>query len=108
MNEDYFMNDAYGTAGYNPAQYDYNPLGNAGYAIDPMTQTNNGGLLGNIGNYMGGFGDLTKGLAGIYGMYLGNRAQKDTEKNNSLYRRLMDKEDQYRTKFRNDVQSAFA
>ncbi len=90
-------------------QTDYSYAGYEPYSgIDTGVNTqpqNNSGLLGSIGNYMGsdGMNATVNAITGAYGMYLGNRAAKDNEKNNSLYRKIMSEEHARTNKFRSDM-----
>jgi len=77
--------------------------------LNPTINTNQdtgSSFLGAAGNFFGGkdgmsnAGSLLGGVAGLGQMYLANQQQKDTQKTNSLYRKLMTDEAAYRTKFR--------
>ena len=86
---------------------------NLDYSNFNMQNQQSGGssLFSNIGNYLGmggkdgmsNLGGILGGAAGLYGMYIGHQAQKDNEKNNSLYRRITNEEHERTKQFRNDM-----
>ncbi len=64
--------------------------------------SNSGGLFDSL---MSGLGDIDgadwlKGLGTAFQAYNGYQLTQDSMKNNSLYRRLMEEEDEYKNKFR--------
>ena len=100
------MNDL----GYTPNANEYMGMMNDGTFNSTMqgynANPNNSTFMDSAGNFFGGkdgmsnAGSLLGGVAGLGQMYLANQQQKDTQKTNSLYRKLMTDEAAYRTKFR--------
>jgi len=74
-----------------------------------QNQQNGSNFLGAVGNFFGGkdgmsnLGSTLGGIAGLGQMYLGYKQQKDAQKTNSLYRRIMEDEHNRTNKFRSDM-----
>lgn len=104
---DAYLEEFQDKLGYTPSQHEYEMSLNDGTAYMMPLRSNNSSFLGSVGDFLSGkdgasnLGSLLGGIGGIAQAYIGYKQQKDTAKTNSLYRRLTEKEDAYREKFRN-------